>query len=234
MNTNDHIRAVAFDLDGTLFDTLPSLTAAANEVLRHAGLRAVPQESLRAALSEGLRALFDTALALQPEQPSADDALALERQFLRCYEDRWLDQAVLYAGVSAMVGTLRERCLPLAICTNRDRESTAVLLAAAGLATSFDVVVGLGDAARPKPAPEPMLRVLDRFALPPAQLLFVGDSRLDARCAELSRVRFAAHLGGYSSRPDDLQPCEMPFTDYAALHDWVLQRLPAAKDACHA
>jgi len=67
MNHNDHIRAVIFDVDGTMFDTLPSLSTAANAVLVQAGWQEVAQSRLQPALNEGLRHLFHKAIALQKE-----------------------------------------------------------------------------------------------------------------------------------------------------------------------
>jgi phosphoglycolate phosphatase len=233
MNTNDHIRAVVFDLDGTLFDTLPSLTAAANETLRAAEMRAIPQELLRAALSEGLLPMFRQALALQAAPVEAAAASRLEERFLSCYTRHWLRETSLFTGASSLLAALHARGLPLAICTNRDRATTETLLASGAIHTHFDTIVGIGDAPQPKPAADPLLRVLEILALQPSEILFVGDSYMDARCAALSQVRFAAHLGGYAARQEDLLPNVVQFEHYAQLTPWVLDRAPKAKEICH-
>lgn len=233
MNNNDHIRAVVFDIDGTLFDTLPSLVAAANDVLVKAGLREVPLALLRPALSEGLRPMFRQALALQATAPHENLAAQLEEDYLVHYTQRWLATAPLFACASETLAALKSQGLKLGICTNRDRRSTDALLASAALG-NFDVIVGLGDAPLPKPAADPLLRVLQQLELPPSQVLFVGDSVMDARCAHAAQVRFAAHLAGYAGQPADLLPQVMGFEAYDQLTPWVLARLPAHKEACHA
>lgn len=233
MNKNDHIRAVVFDVDGTLFDTLPSLVAAANDVLVKAGLREVPMVLLRSALSEGLRPMFREALALQATAPDGNLA-QLEEDYLAHYSQRWLAAAPLFARAPETLATLKSQGLKLGICTNRDRRSTDALLASAALAGSFDVIVGLGDAPSPKPAADPLLRVLQQLELPPSQVLFVGDSVMDARCAQAAQVRFAAHLAGYAGQPTDLLPQVMGFDAYDQLTQWVLAHLPAHQEACHA
>lgn len=234
MNKNDHIQAVVFDVDGTLFDTLPSLVAAANDVLVQAGLREVPMALLRSALSEGLRPMFRQALALQATAPHENLAAQLEEDYLVHYTQRWLAAAPLFARASETLATLKSQGLKLGICTNRDRRSTDALLASTALAGRFDAIVGLGDAPLPKPAADPLLRVLQQMELPPSQVLFVGDSVMDARCAHAAQVRFAAHLAGYAGQPADLLPQVMGFEGYDQLTRWVLERLPAHKEACHA
>lgn len=234
MNKNDHIRAVVFDIDGTLFDTLPSLAAAANAVLAQAGLRAVPMESLRSALSEGLRPMFRQALALQASPPDAAQAAQLEEDYLAHYTQRWLSAAPLFARAHETLVILKSQGLKLGICTNRERHSTEALFASSAQTVRFDAIVGLGDAPAPKPAADPLLQVLQQLELPPSQVLFVGDSIMDARCAQAAQVRFAAHLAGYAGQPADLLPQVMGFDAYDQLTQWVLARLPAHKEACHA
>lgn len=227
MNWPVRFRAVIFDVDGTLFDTLPGLVAAINDVLIAAGLRRVAADELRPALSAGLRPLFRRALALQPQAPAPDASDALEQSFMAHYTRRWLPQSALYEGAQDVLAALHAQPVRLGICTNRDRESTRLLLAAAELDRRFDVVVSLEDAARPKPAADPLLRVMERLQVAPAQALFVGDSALDAHCAAAAGVAFAAHRNGYASDAADLLPQITSFAAYAEFLSWMLARSSA-------
>lgn len=228
MNINDQIRSVIFDIDGTLFDTLPSLSAAANDVLAKAGMREVSVPTLRRALNEGLRPMFRQAIAMQSAPVDAVIASQLETEWVVHYGRRWLQAAPLFAGVADALAAFKSRGLRLGVCTNRDRASTEVLLGLASIADSFDAIVSLGDAPLPKPASDPLLLLLELLQVLPEETLFVGDSGIDARCAQLSHVRFAAHLGGYAGQPGDLLPNAMSFAAYDQLTGWVLDRSSAA------
>jgi phosphoglycolate phosphatase len=231
MNMNNSFCAAVFDVDGTLFDTLPALAATANQVLMRAGLTAIAPAMLRPALSEGLVPMFRQALAHQGRLISSETAARLEHEFLRLYTQA---KAQPFDGVSTMLETLAAQGIRLAICTNRDRASTDALLAAAGFAVDFEIIVGMGDTALPKPAADPLLHVLQMMELSPSQALFVGDSGIDARCAQAAQVRFAAHREGYAGHPDDLQPQVMAFDRHDQLTQWMLQQLTADKEKCHA
>ena len=227
MNKIDHIRSVIFDVDGTMFDTLPSLSAAANNVLVHAGLHEVPMPLLRLALNEGLRPMFRKAIALQSAPVDAETATQLENEYMTQYMRHWLSTAPLFAGVSDALAALKSQGLKLGVCTNRDRASTDILLASASIAGSFDAIVSLGDAPLPKPAADPLLLLMERLGVPPAEALFVGDSGMDACCAQLSKVRFAARLGGYAGQPGELLPNVLSFCGYDQLTCWVLDHRSA-------
>lgn len=231
MNTNAQLRAVIFDVDGTMFDTLPSLSGAANDVLAQAGMHEVPMSLLRSALNEGLRPMFRQAIALQSAPVDAVAATQLEIEYMAHYGRRWLSTAPLFAGVSDALATLKAQGLRLGICTNRDRTSTNVLLTSASIANYFDTIVGIGDAPMPKPAADPLLMVLERLGISAAEALFVGDSYMDASCSHLSQVRFAAHLGGYAGHTNDLLPNVFSFSGYDQLTSWVLGRLSAIEEA---
>ncbi|OGB51383.1 MAG: hypothetical protein A2535_06065 [Burkholderiales bacterium RIFOXYD2_FULL_59_8] len=227
MNINEQFKAVIFDVDGTLFDTLPSLSAAANEVLAKAGMSDVSMSLLQSALNEGLRPMFRQAIALQSVPVDAVAASQLEIECMAHYGRRWLSTAPLFAGVTDALAALKLRGLKLGICTNRDPASTEVLLAAASITDSFDAIVCLGDTPLPKPAADPLLLLMERLAVSPAEVLYVGDSGMDACCAQLSRVRFAAHLGGYAEQAGDLLPNVLSFGGYDQLTSWVLDQRSA-------
>jgi len=195
MNKNAQLRAVIFDVDGTMFDTLPSLSAAANDVLAQAGMHEVSMSLLRSALNEGLRPMFRQAIALQSAPVAAVAATQLENEYMAHYGRRWLSTAPLFAGVSDALAILKSQGLKLGICTNRDRASTHVLLTSASIANFFDTIVGIGDAPMPKPAADPLLLVLERMGLSAADALFVGDSNMDASCSQLSQLTSAVMQG---------------------------------------
>ena len=233
MNANPRFRAVIFDVDGTMFDTLPSLAAAANSVLMNDGLSEIRTDHLRPALNEGLRPMFRKAIALQPKAVDQARAAELETQYLAQYLQRWLLTAPLYAHVQDALSAFDMLGVKLGVCTNRDRASTDLLLKHAGIANLFDTVVGMGDAPRPKPAADPLLLALQRMGVSAADALFIGDSDMDAACARLAQVHFAAHLGGYASQPDDLLPNVVSFDGYGQVVAWVLACLSPIKDVCH-
>ena len=220
-------------MDGTLFDTLPSLSAAANDVLLQAGLHEVSMPILRPALNQGLRPLFQKSIDVQVTPVDPRWASELETQYFEHYMQKWLATAPLYAHVQQTLSDLKSRGVKLGICTNRDRTSTEVLLTKAGIPNIFDVIVGLGDAPRPKPAADPLLLALDRLGIAAHEALFVGDSYMDASCAQLSNVSFAAHLGGYAGQASDLLPQVLQFNGYEQLTRWVLSRLSNPEDSCH-
>jgi phosphoglycolate phosphatase len=232
MNTNEQFKAVIFDVDGTLFDTLPSLSAAANEVLAKAGMCDVSMSLLRSALNEGLRPMFRQAIALQSVPVDAVAASQLEIEYMAHYGRRWLSTAPLFAGVTDALAALKSRGLKLGICTNRDPASTEVLLVAAAIADSFDAIVCLGDTPLPKPAADPLLLLMERLEVLPAEVLYVGDSGMDARCSQLSQVRFAAHLGGYAEQAGDLIPNVLSFDEYDQLTSWILDQRSALFSPC--
>jgi len=224
MNISAHFKAVIFDVDGTLFDTLPSLSVAANDVLAKAGMREVSMSLLRSALNEGLRPMFRQAIALQSAPVDVVVASQLETEYMAHYGRRWLSTASLFAGVTDTLAALKSQGLKLGVCTNRDRASTDVLLASASIADFFDGIVSLGDTPLPKPAADPLLLLMERLQVLPEETLFVGDSGMDACCAQRSTVRFAAHLGGYARHPVDLLPHVLSFGSYEQLTSWVLKR----------
>ena len=233
MLINEQFKTVLFDVDGTLFDTLPSLSAANNLVLKQAGLLEVATPLLRPALNEGLRAMFRKSIDLQMGPVDAELATALENEFLQQYMQHWLAAATLYPHLPDALSTLQQLGLKLGICTNRDRASTEYLLAQSRVAEFFELIVGLGDAPHPKPAADPLLLALQRMGGTTADALFVGDSSIDATCARSAHVRFAGHLGGYAVKPEDLEPNVFVFSDYGTLANWIVGHQAATDGGGH-
>ena len=233
MLINEQFKTVLFDVDGTLFDTLPSLSAANNLVLKQAGLLEVATPLLRPALNEGLRAMFRKSIDLQMVPVDDELVMVLEKEFLQQYMQDWLAAATVYPHLHEALAALKKLGLKLGICTNRDRASTEYLLAQSRIAEFFELIVGLGDAPHPKPAADPLLLALERMGGTTADALFVGDSSIDATCARLAHVRFAGHLGGYSVQSADLEPNVFVFSDYGTLANWIVGHQAATDGGGH-
>lgn len=233
MLINEQFKTVLFDVDGTLFDTLPSLSAANNLVLKQAGLLEVATPLLRPALNEGLRAMFRKSIDLQMVPVDDELVMVLEKEFLQQYMQDWLAAATVYPHLHEALAALKKLGLKLGICTNRDRASTEYLLAQSRIAEFFELIVGLGDAPHPKPAVDPLLLALERMGGTTADALFVGDSSIDATCARLAHVRFAGHLGGYAVQSADLEPNVFVFSDYGTLANWIVGHQAATDGGGH-
>lgn len=223
MSTHLPYKTIIFDLDGTLIDTWPSLLGAIQAVApddaRHLELPA-----LRRQLSHSIQALF-TLAAHQFVSPQAlqHDLMA---QIANTYQKEWLCRAHPYDGVGAMLENLHEDGFRLGLCTNRDRASTRLLLAALGWENLFAESICLGESRHAKPHPQPLQDMLARFDSNAWEALFVGDSSNDAVCAAEAGVAFAAHRHGYHLDAEELQPQVMAFGHHHELEDWLRQEKP--------
>jgi len=178
------VRAVAFDLDGTLLHTLPDIAAASDRMLRALGRPEVGEARVRSYIGNGIPRLVKRLLTgeMQAEPPAAIFEPAFEA-FLRHYRDTFLASPTPFPGVLEGLEGMRGAGLRLACVTNKARAFTEPMLEATGLARFFEVVLSGDSLSAKKPDPAPLLHVAERFALAPAELLMVGDSDNDTRAA---------------------------------------------------
>lgn len=190
---------VMFDLDGTLLDSVPDLTAAVNRALGETGRPSVTLEQVRDWVGNGVRVLVRRALAGSSEHAGVDDKLAEEmlQRFNQAYGGDHILSTV-YPGVIEFLDTLSARAIPMAIVTNKAERFVAPLLLEKGLAGYFDRIIGGDTLPWQKPSPEPLLHVLAEAGVEPTQALFIGDSRSDVRAAAAAGVPCIALSYGYN------------------------------------
>jgi phosphoglycolate phosphatase len=189
---------VAFDLDGTLADTAPDLSAALNHALARLGRRAVPPESVRRLVGHGAEALLRRGLAAtgEPDERLVARGLPI---FLDFYAANIADGTRPYPGVEAALDALRSEGVRLAVCTNKVEALTHSVMAALGWQSRFDSVVG-GDTLKvSKPDPAPLREAIARAG--GGRAAFVGDSITDADTARAAGIPFVAVGFGFSDRP---------------------------------
>lgn len=178
------IKAVAFDCDGVLFDSSQANRSYYDHILAHFGLPAMTDRQFAYAHMHTV----DQALVHLIQDT---DLLAAVQQFRHQLSYKpFIRYMVMEPHLRGLLAHLRP-AYKTAIATNRTN-TMARVLEAHGLEALFDQVVTASDVARPKPSPDQLLKVLDHFGIGPSEMIFIGDSELDAAAGHQAGVPFVA------------------------------------------
>ncbi len=193
------IRALAFDLDGTLTDSAPGLAKAVDMALQKMDLPAAGVERVSTWIGNGADIMMQRALtyALQRE-PTADSIARSRRLFDDFYAQTAEEGSALFPGVSQTLQKLHQQNVPMAIVTNKPTPFVAPLLKSLGIDSLFSRVIGGDDVVAKKPHPAAIYLVLGSFGLTTNELLFIGDSRNDIQAAKSAGVRSVGMTYGYN------------------------------------
>lgn len=211
--------AVVFDLDGTLLDTWPSLLESVRAIATSSA--ALDSAALRMALSQGIAPMIGVAAKQVDEYGDTQSFAAFVDDVLTHYNKNTLLTAIPFEGVGDALRTLFEAGYSLAICTNRDRDSTLKLLDHYGWKAYFRHVHCLDDGLPAKPHPDALRHVVTQLGHTPETAVFIGDSYVDAECAHAASIQFAGHRGGYHTRLEELQPAALTYTHVGELMQWL-------------
>ncbi|MEZ5658851.1 MAG: phosphoglycolate phosphatase [Burkholderiaceae bacterium] len=193
------VRALLFDLDGTLLDTIADLAAATNAMLDELGIPMLPESRIATFVGKGADRLVHRALTNDPNgQASTSRFDAARAAFDRHYIRENGRQATPYPDVLAGLAAFQARGLPMACVTNKPQGFSEQLLRASGLAGYFQVVIGGDVLPRRKPDPLPLLEAAARLGQPPHACLMVGDSANDAAAARAAQMPVVLVPYGYN------------------------------------
>jgi phosphoglycolate phosphatase len=176
------VRAILFDLDGTLIDSRLDLARSVNAALRAVGLPERPEAEIFGFIGEGSRRLVERAVS-----PRLDLLEPAHAAWAEDYSRHLLDHTLPYPGVTELLERLPG---PLAVHTNKPGDFARRILGGLELSQRFAAIVGGGDGHARKPDPAGALAILDRLGVSPAQAVYVGDSRIDAGTAAAAGLRF--------------------------------------------
>ena len=184
------VEAVLLDLDGTLLDTAPELSAASADMLAELGLEPVPAGVVREFIGKGaahlVRRTLAASLGREPDERRIGSGL---ESFFTHYERRNGQTALVYPGVREGLEALKSARFALACVTNKPARFTGPLLEATGLSGYFAATVSGDTLARKKPAPDPLLEACLRLGVAPGRTLMIGDSANDALAARAAGCR---------------------------------------------
>lgn len=195
-----HIRAVLFDLDGTLIDSAPDLGAAADKMRTDRGLPSLPLERYRPMAGAGARGMLGEAFGMSPEHP---EFLAMREEFFVNYESRMTALTSIFDGVPEMVDRILKRDLAWGVVTNKSARFTEPLTRAIPLFQTAGAVVSGDTTPHAKPHPAPLLEAAARLKLSPEQCIYVGDDERDIVAGLAAGMGTVAATYGYLGANSD-------------------------------
>lgn len=220
---------ILFDLDGTLVDTAPDLTAAMNHALASLGFAAVPAALVRGMVGHGARRLIDKGLVHHGVADAAARATLVEQgfpRFIEFYRDHIADASRPFDGVERALDVLAAAGCRLGICTNKPQALSDNLIAALGWQGRFGAVVGFDAVPAPKPDAGHVHATLAALGGTVADAVFVGDSITDVDAARNAGLPVVAVSFGFADRPAADLGADVLIDHYDALLP-ALERLAA-------
>jgi phosphoglycolate phosphatase len=193
-------KAVLFDLDGTLLDTLEDLAEAVNRVLERRGFSPHPLEAYRYFVGDGSLLLVKRALP-EDRRDDAEVASCLEA-FLREYGKNWMVKTRPYDGVPLMLDALTERGLKMAILSNKKHQFTKQMVKVFFSKWTFLAVAGQREKVPTKPHPDAALEIVKQFGIMPEEFLYLGDSAVDMKTAVATGMFPVGALWGFRTREE--------------------------------
>jgi phosphoglycolate phosphatase len=192
------ISAVLFDLDGTLLDTIEDLTDAMNAALHELGFAGHSVNACKTLVGEGIEHF--ARFALPADQTENEAAVARTMDLMRAeYRNRWSRKTRPYDGIPALLDQLHERGLKLAVLSNKADDFTRMMVAHFFPKTEFETVVGARVGRPRKPDPFPALEVASTLEVPPAEIIFLGDTKTDMETAVAAGMVPVGALWGFRS-----------------------------------
>jgi phosphoglycolate phosphatase len=185
------MRAIIFDLDGTLIDSEPDIQGAFAAAFAGLGVPTPPASDLRSVIGRRLEDCFARFLA--GDQGRSKEGARLFREY---YQDHYLDATRPYPGAGEALRALAARA-PLALCTMKKWQFARKIVRAFGWENLFAQVLGSEEGFAAKPDPAMLLELCRRLEVMPSEVLYVGDTELDGLMAQAAGSPFAFAVYGY-------------------------------------
>ena len=193
------LRAVLFDMDGTLLDTAPDFIAVCQAMLQARNLPTVDDQLIRDQISGGARAMVAATFAMDIQ---ADDFEALRLEFLERYQQHCAVLSKPFDGMAELLTDIEQARLIWGVATNKPVCFAAPIMQQLGLAERSAVLVCPDHVSRSKPDPEMLLLACAKIGVQPGEVLFVGDDERDIEAGRAAGCKTAAVTYGYI-HPDD-------------------------------
>jgi len=188
------VRAVLFDLDGTLVDSAPDLGSAADRMRLARGMPSLPLEDYRPHAGSGAKGMLGVAFGISLEH---SDYETLREEFYVQYEACLTEQTRAFSGVAELLEALLQRGLRWGVVTNKAQRFSTPLTRAMPLFASASTIISGDTTPHIKPHPAPLLEAARRLNLAPADCVYVGDDARDILAGRAAGMLTVAARYGY-------------------------------------
>jgi len=217
------IRAVVFDLDGTLLDTAPDFVVVVNQLRAEHKLSPLPADVIRASVSNGARALVSLAFGIDE---TAVHFEALRERLLEIYLTHLAVHTVFFPGIEELLQILNSHKIPWGIATNKPAVYTEAILAALAIEPAPVSVICPDHVKERKPHPESLILASQHIGCEPGEIVYVGDHKRDIDCGRSAGAITIAAAYGYIEADDDIDLWEADYRVEHANEIWpIIDRL---------
>ncbi|MFC6632061.1 HAD family hydrolase [Microbulbifer taiwanensis] len=193
------MKAVLFDLDGTLFDTAPDFIVVLNQLRQQEQLPPLPDDAIRSVVSNGARALVRLGFG-KDEGDSGFDGL--RQRLLDLYLAHLAEKTVPFPGIEALLDNLAENQIAWGIVTNKPEAYTVPLMQAFDQLPTPGAVICPDHVSKRKPDPEPVLLACSQIGCDPREAVYVGDHERDIAAGRAAGMPTIACSYGYIDEGD--------------------------------
>ncbi len=194
-------RAVIFDLDGTLTDTLKSIWKSANLALLDVGLPPFEIDRYRYFVGDGAAELVKRALIADGDTDLShfDE---MEESYRKHFEKYVNYEVRPYEGISDLIGALKKKGIFLAVNSNKPQERTVTVVEENFGKGTFDILVGQSDERARKPAPDGIFYIMEQLGLTKDEVIYLGDTCVDMKTGKSAGVYTVGALWGFRDRQE--------------------------------
>ena len=218
-----NMKAVIFDLDGTLIDSLPDVIESLNTVLERAGRRRITKNEARAMIGGGAEPLIQQAFSLTGNEVNPAEVKRFVEEFLQEYSENPATKTRLFEDVRYVLKKFIDDGLKLGICTNKPHAMAHRVMNELNLTKYFDSCVGKGLLPFSKPDQRHYEHVVNEIGVSKGETTYVGDSETDVQTARNAGVPVVLVSFGYSRAPAHILGADFVINRFSELPETLLK-----------
>ena len=198
-----NIKAVLFDLDGTLVNSIDDLADSVNHALTEYGFSTHETEKFKYFIGDGMAKLIERVLP--EDKKDADLQKSVLDTFMNRYRSHFADKTVAYEGIAELIKALSEQNLKLAVISNKAQDMAVEVTLKVLSDLKFDIICGKREGYPTKPDPTLTLEIIDELGVKPENCVFVGDSGMDMAVAKNAHTLSIGVLWGFRTESELLE-----------------------------